>query len=189
MSANPQGLDPRHSLGGAIERLRSRWGWFVAYGALCLAFGVIALAMAAVSTLAVVFFVALMLILAGAVEITIGFNCRDWPSFFLWVISGLFYLVFGAYALAQPTTAAAALTVVAGVGFLIAGAVRILLGWQLPAGAKTYVVFAGAVTLLLGVLILGGWPGNTMIVLGTLFGVDLIFYGASWIGLGLKLRG
>lgn len=188
MSANPQDLDPRHSLGGAIERLRSRWGWFVAYGALCLVFGVIALAMAAVSTLAVVFFVALMLILAGGVEITIGFNCRDWPSFFLWVVSGLFYLIFGAFALAQPTTAAAVLTMVAGIGFLIAGIARIWLGWRLPAGPKAYVVFAGAVTMLLGFLILAGWPGNTLVVLGALFGIDMVFYGASWIGLGLKLR-
>jgi uncharacterized membrane protein HdeD (DUF308 family) len=44
------------------------------------------------------------------------------------------------------------------------------------------------VTTLLGALILAGWPGNTMIILGTLFGVDLVFYGSSWIALGLKLR-
>lgn len=188
MSTNPQEMDPRHSLGGAIESLRSRWGWFVAYGAICLVFGIAALVLAAASTLAVVFFIALMLILAGGVEIVIGFNSRDWPAFFLWVISGLFYLVFGAFALAQPVVAAAALTVVVGIGFLIAGIVRIWLGYQLPAGPKVYIVLAGVVTTLLGVLILAGWPGNTLLILGTLFGVDMVFYGAGWIGLGLKLR-
>lgn len=188
MSMGPTDYDPLKSLGGATERLRSRWGWFVAYGAICLAFGVIALAMAAVSTLAVVFFIALMLILAGGVEITIGFNSRDWPSFFLWVISGLFYVVFGAFALAQPEVAAAVLTVVVGFGFLFAGLVRIWLGYRLPAGPRGYIVFAGVVTTLLGILILAGWPGNTMVILGTLFGVDMVFYGASWIALGLKLR-
>jgi len=188
MSTNPQEMDPRHSLGGAIERLRSRWGWFVAYGAICLVFGIAALVMAAASTLAVVFFIALMLILAGGVEIIVGFNSRDWPAFFLWMISGLFYLVFGAFALAQPVVAAAALTVVVGIGFLIAGIVRIWLGYKLPAGPKAYIVLAGVVTTLLGVLILAGWPGNTLLIIGTLFGVDMVFYGAGWIGLGLKLR-
>jgi hypothetical protein len=96
--------------------------------------------------------------------------------------------VFGAFALAQPTAAAAALTIVVGIGFLLAGGARIWLGVALPAGPRAYVVFAGVVTLLLGVLILAGWPGNTLFVLGTLFGVDMVFYGASWIGLGLKLR-
>ncbi len=49
-------------------------------------------------------------------------------------------------------------------------------------------MLAGVVTTLLGVLILAGWPGNTLLILGTLFGVDMVFYGAGWIGLGLKLR-
>jgi uncharacterized membrane protein HdeD (DUF308 family) len=188
MSMGDPGFVPRHTLGEAIERLRWRWGWFVAYGALCLAFGVLALTMAAASTLAIVFFVAFMLVLAGGFEIVLGFNSRDWPSFFLWVISGLFYLVFGAFALAQPTAAAAVLTVFAGVGFLVAGLARIWLGYKLPAGPKAFVVFAGVVTTLLGGLILAGWPGNSLLVLGVLFGVDLVFYGASWIALGLKLR-
>ena len=86
------------------------------------------------------------------------------------------------------TYAAAALTAVVGIGFLIAGIVRIWLGYQLPAGPKAYIVLAGVVTTLLGVLILAGWPGNTLLILGTLFGVDMVFYGAGWIGLGLKLR-
>jgi uncharacterized membrane protein HdeD (DUF308 family) len=188
MSMSPQNPNTLHSLGGAIERLRSRWGWFVAYGALCLVFGVAALILAAVSTLAVVFFVALMLILAGGVEIMIGVNSRDWPSRFLWLISGLFYLVFGAFALARPEVAAAVLTAVVGFGFLFAGLVRIWLGARLPAGPKAFIVLAGVVTTLLGGMILAGWPGNTMVILGTLFGVDMVFHGASWIGLGLKLR-
>jgi len=90
MSMTSGNFQQPHSLGQAIEKLRSRWAWFVGYGALCLAFGVLALTMVAASTLAVVFFIALMLIVAGAAEIILGFNSRDWPSFFLWVISGLF---------------------------------------------------------------------------------------------------
>jgi uncharacterized membrane protein HdeD (DUF308 family) len=188
MSMTSGNFQQPHSLGQAIEKLRSRWPWFVGYGALCVAFGVLALTMVAASTLAVVFFVALMLIVAGAAEVVLGFNSRDWPSFFLWVISGLFYLVFGAFALARPEIAAAVLTAFVGFGFLLAGIARIWLGYRLPAGPKAYVILAGVVTTLLGVTILAVWPANTMMVLGILFGVDLLFYGASWVALGLKLR-
>ena len=181
-------LPTPHSLGQGMERLKARWGWFLAYGLLCAVFGVAALVMVAASTLAVVFLIAIMLIIAGGAEILLGFNSRDWPSFFLWVISGLFYLVFGAFALAQPIAAAAALTVFVGVGFLIAGAARVWLGLHLPDGHKTFVVLAGVITLALGAMILAGWPGDTLIILGTLFGVDMVFYGASWAALGLKLR-
>ncbi|WP_294538077.1 DUF308 domain-containing protein [uncultured Rhodoblastus sp.] len=188
MSRTPRDFEGPHSLGRAVEKLRSRWGWLVAYGALCVLFGVLALGLVEASSLAVVFLIALMLVVAGGAEILLGFNSRDWPSFFLWLISGLFYLVFGAFALARPEVAAAVLTAVVGVGFLVAGLARIWLGFMLPAGPKAFVVLAGAVTTLLGVLILAGWPGNTMIILGTLFGVDLVFYGSSWIALGLRLR-
>jgi uncharacterized membrane protein HdeD (DUF308 family) len=151
-------------------------------------FGCVALVLVAASTLAVVFLIALMLIIAGAAEIMLGFNSRGWPSFFLWVISGLFYLIAGAFALARPDVAAAVLTVFVGAGFVVAGVARIWLGTRLPGGVKAYVALAGVITTLLGVMILAGWPGDSMIILGTLFGVDMAFYGASWIALALKLR-
>ena len=165
-----------HSLGRAVEKLRWRWGGLVAYGALCVLFGALALGLVEASSLA-----------AGGSENQLGFNSRDWPSFFLWLISSLFYLVFGALALARPV-AAAELTDVVGVGFLIAGLARIWLGLKLATGPKAFVVLAGVIATLLGGLILAGWPGNKLIILGILFGVDLAFYGSSWIALGLRLR-
>ena len=181
-------LPSPHSLGQATETLKARWGWFFAYGLLCVLFGVAALIMTPAATAAVVVIIAVMLIVAGGAEIVLGFSSRDWPTFFLWVISGLFYLVFGAFALAQPLAAAAALTVFVGVGFVVAGLARIWMGWRLPDGHRAFIVFAGAVTTLLGAMILAGWPGDTLIILGTLFGIDMVFYGASWAALALKLR-
>jgi uncharacterized membrane protein HdeD (DUF308 family) len=151
-------------------------------------FGVLALTLVATSTLAMVFFIAIMLILAGGAEIVLGLNSRDWPTFFLWVVSGLFYLVSGAFALAQPEVAASVLTIFVGIGFVVAGIARFWLGWRLPSGPKAYILLASIITTLLGVMILLGWPGDSLIILGTLFGVDLVFYGASWVALALKLR-
>jgi uncharacterized membrane protein HdeD (DUF308 family) len=188
MSSGPEFFRPPHSLEEAMEKLKLRWGWLLAYGALCFAFGLLALALVAASTLAVVFFVAIMLVVAGGSEIVLGFNSRDWPHFLLWVLSGLFYLVVGAYSLAQPQNAAVVLTAFAGFGFVFAGAARIWHAFNLPQGHQIFIALAGGVTILLGAMILAGWPGDTPLVLGTLFGVDLVFYGASWIGLALKLR-
>ncbi len=188
MSENPGGAPAPHSLGQAIEKLRPRWRRFVGFGVLCCLFGLLALGMVVASTLALVFFLAVMLVVAGGSEMILGFNSRDWPTFLLWVVSGLFYVICGAYALARPEIAAAVFTVFAGFGFLVAGAARIWLGLKLPGDHRAFVVLAGVVTLLLGAMILVGWPGDSWIILGTLFGVDLVFYGASWIALGLKLR-
>jgi hypothetical protein len=106
-------------------------------------FGLVAVGLVEASSLALVFLVALMLVVAGGAEILLGFNTRDWPSFFLWLISGLFYLVFGAFALARPEVAAAVLTAGVGAGFLVPGLARIWLGFKLPGGANFFSAAGG----------------------------------------------
>ena len=51
-----------------------------------------------------------------------------------------------------------------------------------------WVVLSGVVTLLLGLIILNHWPVSSLYILGLLLGIDLVFVGASWIGMGLSLR-
>jgi uncharacterized membrane protein HdeD (DUF308 family) len=42
--------------------------------------------------------------------------------------------------------------------------------------------------VLLGLIIIGHWPKDSVEVLGTLLGVDLLFHGAGWVSFGLGLR-
>jgi uncharacterized membrane protein HdeD (DUF308 family) len=37
-------------------------------------------------------------------------------------------------------------------------------------------------------IIIGHWPADSVLVLGTLLGVDLLFHGAGWVSFGLGLR-
>ena len=50
------------------------------------------------------------------------------------------------------------------------------------------VFLAAAVTILLGLIIVTHWPADSVWVLGTLLGVDLLFNGAGWVSFGLGLR-
>ena len=45
-----------------------------------------------------------------------------------------------------------------------------------------------AVTALLGLLIVSGWPRNSLFVIGLLLGIELVFSGLNWIFFGLRLR-
>ncbi len=51
-----------------------------------------------------------------------------------------------------------------------------------------WVVISGLITLVLGLIILAHWPFSAVYTLGIFLGVDLVFAGASWIGLGLGLK-
>jgi uncharacterized membrane protein HdeD (DUF308 family) len=176
------------SLGSIIERLRHRWGWFVAVGVLIMLLGLAALLLVVSATIASVFAIAIFMIVAGGAEIVMGFSAHNWCRFFLWIVGGIAYIVVGAFALAQPLMAAAVFTLVLGAGMVAMGIIRIYVGSHLGTGARRPAIFAGFVTTLVGAIILIGWPTNSFIVLGLLLGLDLMFWGASWVALGWRLR-
>lgn len=176
------------NLGTAIERLRHRWGWMVAFGVLVSLFGVAALILDVSATIASVYTIAIFIIIAGAAEIATGIGAKSWGRFFLWILGGLLYIVAGSFALANPLIAAYFLTLMLGAGLIATGGVRIYLGTQLGKEVRGSVIFAGVLTLIIGILIVVGWPANTPFILGILLGVDLLFWGLAWVSFGFRLR-
>jgi len=185
--SNSRGIHPA-ALGTAMERLRHRWAWFVALGVLAAVLGVLALGMVVHATLTTVFIIAIFMILAGGSEIIIGLTAKTWAREFLFVIAGLFYIVAGAFALARPGPAAVILTLLLGSALVVAGVTRAFIGMHMASHARTMVVLGGGVTALVGLFVIVGWPANSLVILGTLLGVDLLFTGVMWIGFGLRLR-
>jgi len=178
----------RWDLDDAIAHLRGRWAWFVTFGALAAAFGIGALVLTTTATIASTFLIAIFMIVVGGAEIGMGLDAHRWSSKAPLILLGLLYIVAGAFVIARPLTGAAGFTLLLGASLLAAGVARVLFAARLPHGPSVYVLLAGIVTTLLGMMILFGWPENSAFVLGLFLGVDLLFYGASWIGFGLFLR-
>lgn len=176
------------TLGTAMEKLRHRWGWFVTLGVLTIVLGGVALTLVIHATITTVYLIAIFMIIAGGGEIMVGMNSTTWGRFFLWVVAGIFYIVAGAFALAQPIHAAIILTLMLGSAMLAAGIIRIYIGTHMQSHARTMVIVGGVVTALVGLFIIMGWPTNSIVILGTLLGVDLLFTGMMWVGFGLRLR-
>jgi len=178
-----------HSLGGAIHHLRAKWGAIVAFGILLIVLGIAATVFALAATIATVTINGVVFLIAGVAEIGIGMHSQSWSRFFLWVIGGVLYLFVGLVCIFNPIFASAALTLMLGAGLVAAGVVRVYLAFQLPADhPRSMVLLAGAVTILLGLIIVAHWPADSIWVLGTLLGVDLLFNGAGWVSFGLGLR-
>ena len=178
-----------HSLGEAIERLRVKWAAITAFGVLLVVLGFAALFFSLVATIATVTLNGVLFLIAGGAEIGIGMHSRSWGQFFLWVIGGVLYLAAGVLCIVNPILASVVLTLLLRCGLLAAGAVRIYLATQLPAGQPRGLVFlAAAVTILLGLIIVSHWPLDSVYVLGTLLGVDLLFHGVGWVSFGMGLH-
>ncbi|HEV3042942.1 MAG TPA: HdeD family acid-resistance protein, partial [Roseiarcus sp.] len=178
-----------HSLGAALHRLHDKWGAIVAFGVLLTVLGLAAVAFAIAATKATVVVNGVVFLIAGVAEIGVGMHSQGWGRFFFWVIGGLLYLISGLICIFNPDLASLVLTLMLGAGLIAAGIVRIVLGFQLPHDHPRALVFlAGAVTALLGLIIVGHWPADSVLVLGTLLGIDLLFHGAGWVSFGLGLR-
>ena len=178
-----------HSLGQAIERLEGKWASITAFGVLLVVLGFAALAFSLVATIATVTLNGVLFLFGGAAELAIGMQSRRWGMFFLWVIGGLLYLAAGVICIVNPLLASVVLTLLLGACLIAAGLVRFFLAFRLPPVQSRLLVFvASAVTILLGSVIVSHWPTDSVYVLGTLLGVDLLFHGAGWVSFGLGLH-
>ena len=178
-----------HSLGAAIEELRGKWGAIVAFGLLLIVLGAAALAFTVAATVATVTVNGVFFLVAGAAEIGIGAHAQRWSNFFLWVVGGVLYILAGLFCIINPLFASFALTLALGVGLIAAAVVRVYLAFQLPSRQQRgAVLLAALVTFLLGIVIVMHWPWDSVYILGTLLGVDLIFHGAGWVMFGMGLR-
>ena len=181
--------DRPRNLGEAIGRVRHKWGWFVAFGVLTAVFGVATLGyLVVMGTIASVYMIGIAMVLAGGAEIGLGLNAKSWGWAAIWIVAGLFYVAAGAFAFARPLDAAIGFTFVLGAMLVATGIIRIVAALRLVEGPKAMLALAGAITTALGLMILASWPASGLFVLGTFLGLDLLFYGTSWIAFGLKLK-
>jgi uncharacterized membrane protein HdeD (DUF308 family) len=182
------------SLGEAIERLQVKWASIAGFGVLLVILGFAALFFSLIATVATVTLNGLTLngvlfLIGGAAEIGIGMHSRTWARFFLWVIGGTLYLFAGAICIVNPMLVSVVLTRMLGAGLIAAGLVRVYLAARLPSGQSRFPVFvAAAVTTMFGLIIVSRWPTDSVYVLGTLLGVDLLFHGVGWVSFGVGLH-
>ena len=182
-----QGRDS--SLGSGIAALHAKWGWIVAMGAVYLIAGFVALGSVVMATVASVLVVGVMMIVAGAVEIIGAFQMKSWGKFLVWALLGVLYVIAGFLTFDNPVLAAVLLTLFLGVSLIASGAVRLFLAFSMKRESPwVWVALSGAITLLLGLLIVARWPVNSVYILGLFLGIDLIMAGAGWVSLGFALK-
>ena len=169
--------------------LHRNWGWMVAFGVLLSLAGFVALGSVFLATITSILIVGIAMIVSGVVEIIHGFAMRSWKKFFLWILIGALYIFAGFCVVQNPLLAATFFTLLLGAGLVASGLVRSVLAFQLPLDSpRVLVFFSGILSLVIGAIILKQWPSSSLWLIGTLLGVDLLFAGFSWIGVGFTLK-
>lgn len=172
-----------------LSVLHAKWGWIVALGVVYVVAGLVALGSVVVATVATVLVVGIMMLVAGIAEVIGAFQIKTWGKFLLWLLLGALYIVAGLATFQNPLLAAALLTLLLGAALTVSGIMRIFLGFSMRQGMPWIgVVLSGAITLLLGLVVLAHWPISSVYILGLFLGIDLVMAGAGWIAVGLGLK-
>ena len=185
----PPGLSIAPGRGLPTEELRAKWPWFVVLGIVAMLAGFAALVLTATATIASVLTIGIFIAIVGFTEMALGFRARGWGQALYWEVSGVLYVAAGIFAWLEPVQASAVLTLLIGAGLLATGIVRAVTGFRLHhSKMRGPLILSGIVTAILGLVIVSGWPGNSLFIIGMLLGIELLFSGASWVFFGLRLR-
>lgn len=177
-------LELRHDL----TAMRGNWLWFVGLGVVLIVTGMIALTSVVVASLATAIVIGSLLLVGGVAETAGAFWCRGWSGFFFHMLSGVLSLVVGLLFLRAPLDALLVLTLLLACLLMVSGIFKVIAAVTYRFSAWRWPLVSGLIDLILGLLILLGWPGSALWVLGMFLGISLIFRGFNWIGLGFSLH-
>ena len=91
------------------------------------------------------------------------------------LLSALLYVVGGIYVLLFPVDSTFSITLFLGVLLVVEGVMELAAAAAAAGPARSLVLLDGIITCLLGGMLLVEWPSDTLWVVGTLFGVALLF--------------
>ncbi|APG83785.1 HdeD family acid-resistance protein [Sinorhizobium americanum] len=171
------------------QTVAGKWGWFVALGVLLIMAGGIAFGNLLMATVASVYYVGLIMLIGGLLNLAQAYQVKDWGGFLFWVLSGGLYAAAGLFTFINPLLASSILTILMAIALIVAGAFRIWVGFRLsPLGGWGWIVIGGLVTLIAGLVIAAGWPVDSLWILGMFLAVDLVMQGLALIAFGVLVK-
>ena len=169
--------------------LGRRWGWLLTLGIVEIIAGGIAIAVPVIASLAAVAIFGAVLLVTAILQLVHAFQVRAWPRSAWYGFGGLLYAIAGLLVIAYPLGGALTLTVLVGILFIADGTLRVAFGMSArPVVGWGWLVAGGIGSLLVGVILLLGWPATALWATGLLLGINLIFTGLTRITLALASR-
>jgi uncharacterized membrane protein HdeD (DUF308 family) len=169
--------------------LAIHWGWALALGTAIGALGVLAIIRAKAATQIAVGFFGVLLVTSAVTILFFDFSVVGlWSGFLVHGLWAALVGIVGVMLFTRPLAGAQAITLMLAFFFFVSGLATIGFAFSSHLDGLWIYLSQGAVSLLLGALLLVGWPFTGNWVIGTFIGVDLLFRGLSIVALGLGLR-
>lgn len=171
-----------------LHAMRKEWCWFLFLGIGLIVLGLVALGSSFITSLAVVVFFGLLMVLGGAAQIASSFWAGRWSGMVLHLLMGIFYVVVGIMMIDAPIEALQAITLLIAAFLIVGGLFRVVAAMTIRFPAWGWQLLSGAISVLLGLMINKGWPDNSLFIIGMFLGIELIFSGWYWVMLSIGIR-
>jgi len=165
-----------------LEEVRKSWGWFLVFGILLIILGAACVVKAQTATTFSILALGWVLLISGVVWLVSAFQAWSWGGFFVYLLNAIIRGVTGYLLIRHPDAGAEGVTMLLAALFIVGGLFR-------SAGASViqfprwgWTVFAGLVSVALGVYLLATWSTSSTFFVGIAIGIDLIFDGAALVG-------
>ncbi len=158
-------------------------------GVLTVIFGVMAIAAPLLAGITVAVFVGFLLLFTGIMRIVFAFKSGQWGSGIWGTIIGLLGAVAGLLLIFRPMVGLLTLTLLLAIYFFVDGISEIIAAFKIkPDQGWGWVLFNGAIAVLLGIMIWRQWPMSGRWAIGVLVGVHILITGWTMIILGTGAR-
>ncbi|MGE4246777.1 MAG: HdeD family acid-resistance protein, partial [Parvibaculaceae bacterium] len=139
-----------------------------------------------ITTIAAKIFLGWLFLIGGVVQIAHAFSTKGWSEFLLSLLIGLLYAVAGAWLAFLPLTGIITLTILLAVLFIFEGVMEVGIAIRMrPQNGWGWMLAAGIVAILVGVLIIAQLPSSATWAIGLLVGINMISTGWAYLFLAM----
>ncbi|MET7697294.1 HdeD family acid-resistance protein [Streptomyces sp. NPDC005485] len=183
-SAGPGATPGAATAEDETAKLSRGFGWLAALGVILVIAGLVGLIYTGLATLTSMLLFGWLLLIGGVVGLLHAIQARGTNFFWLGVVVAALNIAAGVVIMSRPEAAAEALTMFAALLFLTGGVFRLAGSLVVRGPQFGWTLLQGTFDLLLGILVLAAWPSSSKYVIGTFFGLALLFDGLGLIATG-----
>jgi uncharacterized membrane protein HdeD (DUF308 family) len=173
------------------QTVKAHWKAFLFEGILLAVLGIAALILPPLASLAIAIFLGWMFLISGIGGLIVTYWARSTPGFWWSLISAALAVLAGMLLLARPMQAVLTLTIVLGAYFLAEGVATIMYALEHRrelSGRWSWLLISGLVDIAISFMVITGLPSTAEWAIGVLVGINLLFGGATLIGMALAAR-
>ena len=173
------------------QTVKAHWKAFLFEGILLAVLGIAALILPPLASLAITIFLGWMFLISGIGGLIVTYWARSTLGFWWSLISAALAVFAGMLLLARPMQAVLTLTIVLGAYFLAEGVATIMYALEHRrelSGRWSWLLISGLVDIAISFMVITGLPSTAEWAIGVLVGINLLFGGATLIGMALAAR-